>query len=221
VRDTTAALKRLGGSVAGSATHPLGSTDFSSYLLRAQSSGAKVIAFGDTGIDFVNAIKQAFEFGANTGATLAGLFTQITDVDAIGLEAAQGLVVTEAFYWDLNEQTRGFASRFENVMPQHMPTENQAGVYSSVLAYLRAVRMAQSKDGDRVVAAMKAHPIQDPLFGTVTIRPDGRAVHPMHAFRVKSAAESKRRWDYYSLVSTIPADEAFRPLKEGGCSLVQ
>ena len=219
VRDTTAALQRLGGSVAGSVEHPLGATDFASYLLQARSSGAKVVAFGDTGTAFVNAIKQAYEFGADTGATLAGLFTQITDVDAIGLQAAQGLVVTEAFYWDLNDQTRRFAERFANVMPQRVPTENQAGVYSSVLAYLRAVRASHSTDGGKVVAAMKAQPIQDTLFGTVTVRPDGRAIHPMYVFRVKSPAESKKRWDYYSLVSTIPAEEAFRPLGEGGCAM--
>ena len=220
VRDTTAALKRLGGSVAGSVEHPLGTTDFSSYLLQAQSSGAKVIAFADTGTDFVNAVKQAAEFGTNTTATLTGLLTEITDVDAIGLATAQGLIVTEAFYWDLNDQTRDFTKRFANVMPGRVPTENQAGVYSSVLAYLRAVRAAGTTDGDKVVAAMKAHPIQDTLFGTVTVRPDGRATHPMLVFRVKSPAESHGRWDDYALISTIPADEAFRPLEEGGCPLV-
>lgn len=221
VRDTTAALKRLGGSVAGDVEHPLGTTDFSSYLLQARSSGAKVVAFADTGMDFVNAIKQATEFGVNTTATLAGLLTEITDVEAIGLKAAQGLIVTEAFYWDLNDQTRDFTRRFANVMPERVPTENQAGVYSSVLAYLRAVRATGSKDGDKVVAAMKAHPIQDTLFGTVTVRPDGRAIHPMYVFRVKSPAESRGRWDLYALAATIPADEAFRPLNEGGCPLVR
>lgn len=220
VRDTTAALKRLGGSVAGDVEHPLGTTDFSSYLLQAQSSGAKVIAFGDTGTDFVNAIKQANEFGANAGATLAGLFTQITDVNAIGLPTAQGLIVTEAFYWDLDDRTRDFTKRFANAMPGRIPTENQAGVYSSVLAYLRAVHAAGTTDGDKVVAAMKAHPIQDTLFGTVTVRPDGRAIHRMLVFRVKSPSESHGPWDDYALVTTIPADEAFRPLKEGGCPLV-
>ncbi len=221
VRDTTAALKRLGGSVAGSVEHPLGTTDFSSYLLQAQSSGAKVIAFADTGTDFINGVKQAFEFGANKSATLVGLLPEITDVDAIGLQAAQGLIVTEAFYWDLDDQTRDFAKRFAKLMPGRVPTQNQAGVYSSVLAYLRAVRAAGTTDGDKVVAAMKAHPIQDTLFGTVTVRPDGRAIHRMLVFRVKSPAESHARWDDYALVTTIPADEAFRPLKEGGCPLVQ
>lgn len=220
MRDTTAALKRLGGSVVGSVEHPLGTTDFSSYLLQAQASGAKVVAFASTGTDFDNGVKQAAEFGLNKRATLTGLFTQITDVDAIGLRAAQGLIATEAFYWDLNPQTRAFTRRFQKAMPGRVPTENQAGVYSSVLAYLRAVRAAGSTDGATVVAAMRAHPIEDPLFGTVTVRPDGRAIHKMYVFRVKSPAESKARWDDYTLVSTIPASEAFRPLNEGGCPLV-
>ncbi len=220
VRDTTAALKRLGGSVAGSVTHPLGTTDFSSYLLQAQSSGAKVIAFADTGTDFINGIKQSAEFGANKTATLTGLFTQLTDVDAIGLPAAQGLVATEAFYWDFDDETRAFARRFAERMPGRVPTENQAGVYSSVLAYLRAVKEAGTVDGDKVVAAMRARPIEDKLFGTVTIRPDGRAIHRMLVFRVKAPAESRARWDDYALVATIPPEEAFRPLAEGGCPLV-
>ncbi len=220
-RDTTAALKQLGGAVAGSVKHPLGTTDFSSYLLQAQSSGAKVIAFASTGTDFVNAIKQASEFGVNQSATLAGLFTQITDVEALGPQAAQGLTLTEAFYWDLNDDTRAFTKRFAERMPGRVPTENQAGVYSSVLAYLRAVKAADSIEGEKVVAAMKAAPIHDALFGPVTIRADGRAIHPMYVFRVKTPAESKSRWDLYSLVDTIPADQAFRPLADGGCPMVK
>lgn len=219
-RDTTAALRRLGGAVAGSVEHPLGTTDFSSYLVQAQASGAKVIAFASTGTDFDNGVKQAAEFGLNKTATLTGLFTQITDVDAIGLEAAQGLIATEAFYWDLDPQTREFTRRFQKAMPGRVPTENQAGVYSSVLAYLRAVREAGSVDGAKVIAALRAHPIEDTLFGTVTVRADGRAIHRMYVFRVKSPAQSTARWDDYTLVSTIPAAEAFRPLDEGGCPLV-
>ena len=219
-RDTVAALKRLGGSVAGSVYHPFDTTDFSSYLLQAQASGAKVIAFAPTGTVFVNEVKQAAEFGINHTATLTGLFTQITDVDAIGLQAAQGLLVTEAFYWDLNDQTRAFTKRFAARMPGRVPTENQAGVYSSVLAYLRAARAANSVEGDKVLAAMRARPIDDALFGEVTVRADGRAIHPMYVFRVKSPAESHARWDDYTLISTIPADRAFRPLNEGGCPLV-
>jgi branched-chain amino acid transport system substrate-binding protein len=220
-RDTTEVLKSLGGTVAGSVRHPLGTTDFSSYLLQAQSSGAKVIAFASTGTDFINAVKQAAEFGVNKTATLTGLFTQIVDVEALGLQAAQGLTLTEAFYWDLNDNTRAFAKRFAEKMPGRVPTENQAGVYSSVLAYLRAAKAANSIEGEKVIAAMKAAPIQDALFGTVTVREDGRAIHPMYVFKVKTPAESKSRWDVYTLMATIPADVAFRPLSQGGCSLVK
>ena len=218
-RDTTEALTRLGGKVAGSVRHPLGTPDFSSYLLQAQSSGAKVIALASTGLDFINAAKQAAEFGVTRTATLAGLFTQITDVDALGTEAAQGLLLTEAVYWDLNDATRAFARRFAERMPGRVPTENQAGVYSSVLAFLRAARLAGTVEGERVVEAMRRAPIEDPLFGTVTVRPDGRAVHAMYVFRVKSPAQSASRWDLYTLVSTIPPELAFRPLGQGGCPL--
>ena len=219
-RDTTEVLKKLGGTVAGSVRHPLGTTDFSSYLLQAQSSGAKVIAFASTGGDFINAVKQAAEFGVTRTATLTGLFTQIVDVDALGLQAAQGLLLTEAFYWDLDDNTRAFTRRFQERMPGRVPTENQAGVYSSVLAYLRAARAANSVDGETVVAQMRRQPIEDSLFGTVTVRPDGRAIHSMHVFRVKTPAQSKARWDYYERIATIPAEQAFRPLDEGNCPLV-
>ncbi len=219
-RDTTAVLTSLGGKVAGSIKHPLGTTDFSSYLLQAQSSGAKVIAFASTGLDFINAAKQAAEFGVTRTATLAGLFTQITDVDALGLPAAQGLLLTEAFYWDLNDSTRAFTRRFAERLPGRVPTENQAGVYSSIMAYLRAARLAGSVEGERVVEATRRAPIEDPLFGTVTVRPDGRAVHAMYVFRVKAPAQSVSRWDLYTLVSTIPAELAFRPLEQGGCPML-
>ena len=219
-RDTVAALQKMGGSVAGSIKHPLGTTDFSSYLLQAQASGAKVIAFASTGTDFINAVKQAAEFGVTKTATLTGLFTQIVDVEALGLPAAQGLIATEAFYWDLNDQTRAFTKRYAEKMPGRVPTENQAGVYSSVLAYLRAAKAANSVVGEQVIAAMRAAPIDDPLFGPVTVRVDGRAVHAMHVFRVKAPAQSTSRWDVYALVSTIPPAEAFRPLADGGCKLV-
>jgi branched-chain amino acid transport system substrate-binding protein len=220
-RDATAVLTSLGGKVLGSVHHPLGTTDFSAYLLQAQASGAKVLALADTGADLVNAVKQASEFGIMKRMTLLGLFTQIVDVDAIGLQAAQGMLVTEAFYWDLNDQTRAFSRRFAQRFGGRMPTANQAGVYSSVLAYLNAVKAANSIAGDKVLAEMRRAPIEDKLFGTVTVRPDGRAIHPMYEFRVKSPAESKGRWDYYTLVATIPADKAFRPLAEGGCKLVK
>lgn len=220
-RDATAVLTALGGKVLGSVHHPLGTTDFSAYLLQAQASGAKVLALADTGADLVNAVKQASEFGIMKKMTLLGLFTQLVDVDAIGLQAAQGMLVTEAFYWDLNDQTRAFSHRFAQRFGGRMPTANQAGVYSSVLAYLHAVKAANSIAGDKVLAEMRRAPIEDKLFGTVTVRPDGRAIHPMYEFRVKSPAESKGRWDYYTLVATIPADKAFRPLAGGGCKLVK
>jgi branched-chain amino acid transport system substrate-binding protein len=219
-RDSTAVLTSLGGRVLGSVKHPLGTTDFSSYLVQAQSSGAKVIALADTGTDLINAVKQAAEFGITGKQVLAGLFTQIVDVDSIGLQAAQGLTVTEAFYWDLNDNTREFARRFSQRFNGRVPTANQAGVYSSVLAYLHAVKSANTIDGEAVVAEMRRRPIEDKLFGTVTVRQDGRAVHDMYTFRVKTQAESKSRWDVYKVLARIPGADAFRPLNQGGCKLV-
>ena len=219
-RDATATLTALGGRVLGSVKHPLGTTDFSSYLVQAQSSGAKVVALADTGTDLINAVKQAAEFGLTPKQTLAGLFTQIVDVDSMGLAAAHGLLVTEAFYWDLNDATRAFSRRFAQRFGGRVPTANQAGVYSSVLAYLRAVKAAGSIEGETVIAQLQKAPIQDALFGTVTVRKDGRAVHDMYTFRVKTAAESKGRWDDYQVVATIPGADAFRPLDKGGCKLV-
>ncbi|MFL5287092.1 MAG: ABC transporter substrate-binding protein [Rhodopila sp.] len=218
--DTQATLKILGATVAGSVRHPLGTTDFSSYLVQAQSSGAKVVALGDTGTDLVNAVKQAAEFRLTSTQTLVGLFTQITDVDSIGLQAAQGLTVTEAFYWDLNDATRAFARRFAQRNGDRVPTANQAGVYSQVLTYLNAVKAANTIDGEKVVAQMRKQPIQDALFGTVTVRQDGRAVHDMYTFRVKAPGESTSRWDLYQVIARVPGSEAFRPLDQGGCRLV-
>jgi branched-chain amino acid transport system substrate-binding protein len=219
-RDSSAVLASLGGKVLGSVKHPLGTTDFSSYLLQAQASGAKVVALADTGSDLINAVKQAAEFGLTKKQVLAGLFTQIVDVDSIGLQAAQGLTVTEAFYWDLNDNTRAFAQRFGQRFNGRMPTANQAGVYSSVLAYLDAVKAVNTIEGEAVVAAMRKQPIEDKLFGTVTVRQDGRAVHDMYTFRVKAPGESKSRWDTYNVLARIPGNQAFRPLDQGGCKLV-
>jgi branched-chain amino acid transport system substrate-binding protein len=219
-RDSAAVLTSLGGKVVGSIKHPLGTTDFSSYLLQAQSSGAKVVALADTGADLINAVKQAAEFGLTKKQILAGLFTQIVDVDSIGLAAAQGLTVTEAFYWDLNDDTRSFARRFAQRFGGRMPTANQAGVYSSVLAYLNTVKAAQTVVGEDVIAQMRRHPIEDKLFGTVTVRQDGRAVHDMYTFKVKAPGESKGRWDDYAVLARIAGDDAFRPLDQGGCRLV-
>jgi branched-chain amino acid transport system substrate-binding protein len=219
-RDSSAVLASLGGKVLGSVKHPLGTTDFSSYLLQAQASGAKVVALADTGSDLINAVKQAAEFGLTKKQVLAGLFTQIVDVDSIGLQAAQGLTVTEAFYWDLNDNTRAFAQRFGQRFNGRMPTANQAGVYSSVLAYLDAVKTVNTIEGEAVVAEMRKQPIEDKLFGTVTVRQDGRAVHDMYTFRVKAPSESKSRWDTYNVLARIPGNQAFRPLDQGGCKLV-
>ncbi|HBK07577.1 MAG TPA: ABC transporter permease [Acetobacteraceae bacterium] len=219
-RDSSAVLTSLGGKVLGSVKHPLGTADFSSYLLQAQASGAKVIALADTGADLINAVKQAAEFGVMQKQILAGLFTQIVDVKAIGLQAAQGLTVTEAYYWDLNDNTRAFARKFAQRFGDKMPTANQAGVYSSVLAYLRAVKEANTIAGEDVITAMQKHPIQDKLFGTVVVRKDGRAVHDMFTFRVKAPGESKSPWDVYKVLATVPGNEAFRPLDQGGCKLV-
>jgi len=222
-RDTSEVVKANGGRVLGSVRHPLNTADFSSYLLQAQASQAKVIGFANAGADATNAIKQAAEFGLAQGdRRLAGLLMFLTDVHSLGLQAAQGLLLTEAFYWDLDDATRAWSKRFaERVGGGRMPTMNHAGVYSSVLAYLRAVASVRSDSGVAVVDAMKRAPIEDKLFGgTVTVRADGRAVHPMYLFQVKRPEESKGAWDYYRLVATIPADEAFRPLDQGGCPLV-
>ena len=218
--DATAALVAAHGTVKGSTRLPLGTTDFGSPLLEAQGSGANVLAIATTGSDMINAIKQAGEFGLSKTITPAALFIQLSDVEAIGLPVAQGLQFTSAFYWDLNDGTRAFGRRFGAAMGGRMPTEDHAGVYSATLAYLRAVRDARSTVGETVVAQMRSAPFTDPLFGPVTIRPDGRAVHDMYRFRVKTPAESGGRWDLYQRLATIPATDAFRPLVDGNCKLV-
>jgi len=220
-RDTTEAVTKAGGKVVGSVKHPLNSSDFSSFLLRAQSSKAKVIALANAGADTINAIKQAAEFGITQGGqSLAGLLIFSSDVKALGLQAAQGLVLTEAFYWDQTDATRAFSKRFAEKFNGKMPTSAQAGVYSSVLHYLKAVAAANSKDSDAVMAKMKELPIDDALFGKGSIRPDGRAIHDMYLYEVKKPSESKGEWDIYKVVATIPANEAFRPMDQGGCPLV-
>ena len=221
-RDATEAIVKAGGSVVGSVSHPLGATDFGSYLLQAQASGAKVIALADTGADAINAIRQATEFNVLGPETrLAALFLQITDIDALGLKAARGLILSEAFYWDLNDSTRAFSARFAERMGGKMPTEDQAAAYSATLAYLRAVKSAGTIEGDKVLAEMKKSPIDDPLFGRVVVRVDGRAMHAMYVFRVKAPEQSKSRYDVYDLVETIPPEAAFRPLDQGGCPLAK
>ncbi|MCL8383927.1 ABC transporter substrate-binding protein [Xanthobacter aminoxidans] len=221
-RDTVAVVKAAGGQVLGSVKHPLGTSDFSSFLIRAQSSGAKVVGLASGGEDMINAIKQASEFGiVQRGQSIAGLFTFITDIHALGLKLAQGLVLTEAFYWDRDDASRAFAKRFAALHKGKMPTQVHAGVYSSIMHYLKAVEVAGTKDTNTVLAKMREMPIDDPLFGKGEVRIDGRAVHDMFLFKVKAPAQSKGEWDVYETLATIPAAQAFRPLNEGGCPLVK
>lgn len=221
-RDTEAAVTKGGGKVLGKVRHPFPGQDFSSFLLQAQASKAKVIALANAGGDTINSIKQASEFGITKGGqNLAGMLMFITDVHALGLNTAQGLIFTETFYWDLNDQTRAFAKRFAAANGGKYPSMVQAGVYASVLHYLKAVEAAKTDDGAKVVAQMKAMPTDDPLFGKGTIRVDGRKIHPAYLVEVKKPSESKGPYDYYKIRATIPADQAFRPLSEGGCSLVK
>ncbi len=221
-RDTSAVVEETGGQVLGVVRHPFPGQDFSSFLLQAQASGAKVIGLANAGGDTVNSIMQAAEFGiVQAGQSLAGLLVFITDVDALGLDDAQGLVLTEAFYWDLNDDTRAFSQRFAELGNGNMPTMIHAGVYASVLHYLKAVEAVGSADSDAVMAMMKEMETDDPLFGQGVIRTDGRKVHDMYLFRVKSPDESTGRWDYYELLNTIPAEVAFRPIEDGNCPLVQ
>jgi branched-chain amino acid transport system substrate-binding protein len=221
-RDTTDVVQANGGKVLGSVRHPFPGTDFSSFLLQAQASKAKVIGLANAGGDTINSIKQAAEFGITQGGqSLAGLLVFVSDVHALGLQTAQGLALTEAFYWDQNDASRAFAKRFAPQFKNLMPTMVQAGVYSAVLHYLKAVEaLKDDEDGKAVVAKMKELPTDDPLFGKGTIRPDGRKVHPAYLLEVKKPADSKHPGDFYNVRATIPADEAFRPLKEGNCPLV-
>ncbi len=222
-RDTEAVVLKSGGKVLGKVRHPLNTADFSSYLLQAQGSKAKIIGLANAGGDTINSIKQAAEFGIVAGGqNLAGLLVFISDVHGLGLQAAQGLILTESFYWDLNDSTRAWSKRFAERMNGRMPTMVQAGVYAAVTHYLKALdALGSDGDGKAVVAKMKEIPTDDPLFGKGEIRKDGRKLHPMYLFEVKKPAESKGPWDYYKLKSTIPADKAFRPLAEGGCPLAQ
>ncbi len=222
VRDTTALVKANGGTVVGDVRMPLGSPDMSSYLVQAQSSGAQVIGIANAGEDAVNTVKQATEFGiAHDGSQrLAGLLVFTTDIKSMGLATAQGLLLTESFYWDLNPSTRAWSARFAARDGGRLPTSNHAAVYSSVLAYLKSATAADTLSGSKVMKQMESGPIDDALFGPTTVRPDGRAVHAMYLFRVKTPAQSKGDWDFYNLVATIPAAQAFRPMSEGGCKLV-
>jgi len=221
-RDTTAVVIANGGKVLGSVSIPLNNADFSSFLLQAQSSKAKIIGLANAGGDTINSIKQGAEFGITAGGQkFAGLLVFITDVNSLGLKTAQGLVLTETFYWDMNDGTRAWTKRWQAQMPGKFPSMVQAGVYSAVTHYLKAVAALKSAaDGKTVVAKMKAMPTDDPLFGKGTIRADGRKIHPAYLFEVKKPEESKYPGDDYKLRATIPADEAFRPMKDDNCPMV-
>src|SRR5437667_495819 len=221
-RDVEAVVLKNGGKVLGKVRHPLNTQDFSSFLLQAQASKAKIIGLANAGGDTTNSIKQAAEFGiVKGGQNLAGLLVFLTDIHALGLPTAQGLIVTNTFYWDTNDQTRAFAKRFAERDKGIYPTMVHAGVYSAVTHYLKAVEALKSDDGTKVIAKMKETPTDDPLFGKGTIRADGRKIHPAYLVEVKKPAESKAAWDYYKVRATIPADQAFRPLKDGECPLVK
>jgi ABC-type branched-subunit amino acid transport system substrate-binding protein len=223
-RDTAAVVTANGGKVLGAVKHPLNNADFSSFLLQAQSSKAKIIGLANAGGDTTNAIKQAAEFGiVSGGQKLAGMLLFITDVHALGLKVAQGLNFTETFYWDANDKTRAFTKRFNEKYKKNPPTMVQAGVYSSLIHYFKALEAlgGNPHDGAQVVAKMKEMPTDDDLFGKGSIRADGRKIHPAYLFEVKTPAESKYPWDYYKLIATIPADEAFVPLEKSVCPMVK
>jgi branched-chain amino acid transport system substrate-binding protein len=223
-RDTSAVVEANGGKVLGKVRHPINTNDFSSFLLQAQASKAKVIGLANAGGDTINAIKQAAEFGiVKGGQSLAGLLVFAPDVGALGLQTAQGLMLTETWYWDFNDANRAWTKRWdkERNSPGKIPNMNMAGVYAGTLHYLKAVAALKSAaDGKAVVEEMKKLPTDDPLFGKGTIRADGRKLHPAYLFEVKKPSESKYPGDFYKLRATIPANEAFRPLNEGNCPLV-
>ena len=225
-RDTMRFVKEQGGQVLGNVRHPFPNNDFSSYLVQAQASRAKVIGLANAGTDLVTCIKQAAEFGiTRRGTKIAVLLMFVTDVHSLGLEAAQGLVLAESFYWDLNDRTRAFTNRVKGQMGGLMPTMAHAGCYAGTLHYLKAVASmgvaAAKASGRAAVERMKAMPTDDDCFGIGRIREDGRKIHPAYLFEVKKPEESKHPWDYYKLLQTTPAEEAFRPLAEGGCAFIR
>jgi branched-chain amino acid transport system substrate-binding protein len=220
-KDTANVVLKTGGKVLGSVRHPLNTSDFSSYLLQAQSSKAKVVGLANAGGDTINAIKQASEFGlTKSGQKLSPLLAFVTDIDSVGLETAQGLLLAEAFYWDLNDDTRAFSKRFMERV-KRVPTSAQAGVYSSVTHYLKAVKAAGTTDSAAVMKIMKETPINDMFARNGRIREDGRMVHDMYLFEVKKPSESKGRWDDYKLLATVPGNEAFQALEQSRCPLVK
>ena len=220
-RDAANVVRETGGKVIGDVRHPLNTSDFSSFLLQAQASKAKVVALANAGGDTTNALKQAAEFGLMKGGQkLIALLLEITDVHSIGLRDGQGLIVTDAFYWDRDDETRAFSNRFLAKVG-HMPTIIQAGLYSATMHYLKAIDATGTDDTAKVMAQMKATPINDFFTRNGRIREDGRMVHDMYLLEVKKPEESKGEWDLYKLLATVPADQAFRPLDKGGCPLVK
>jgi branched-chain amino acid transport system substrate-binding protein len=220
--NTMDAVKAAGGSVVGSVRHPLGTTDYSSYLLAAQASGADVLCLANAGGDTTTAIKQANEFGLGGQLAIVGPIVNINVIQGTGLKAAAGVLALTPFYWDMTDDTRAFAQRFAARHPRHiMPNDMQAGVYASLLHYAKAVKqVGAATDGRAVVKAMEAIPTDDKLFGKGTIRPDGRKLHPVYLFETKTPAESKSEWDMFKQIGMVPADQAFRPMSEGKCPLV-
>ena len=214
-------VKQLGGTIKGSVRHPLGASDFSSYLLQAQASGAEVVAFANAGGDTINGVKQAAEFGIPQGGqTLAGLLLNINDIQALGLETSQGLMLANSFYWDMTEETRGWSKKFEE-RTGRKPSMNQAGVYSSVRHYLKAVQELGTDDPDKVAAKMRAMPVTDMMMKEVRIAANGRVFDDMYLAQVKTPAESKYAWDYFKILKTVPGAQAYIDPKDSGCPLVK
>ena len=222
-KDASEMVKANGGTVLGSVRHPLNASDFSSFILQAQNSKAQVIGLANGAQDTVNAIKAAREVGITgaKGTKVASLLMFLTDVHSLGLRQAQGLMFSEGFYWDMDDQTRAFAARFEKLHKGYKPTMVQAGVYSSTLHYLKSVAAAKTDDSKVIAQKMRELPIDDPVMRNASIRPDGRVIHDMYLFQVKAPNESKGAWDYYKTISTIPADVAFKPLAQSACPLVK
>jgi branched-chain amino acid transport system substrate-binding protein len=220
-KDTGDVVKNAGGKVLGGVRHPLGTSDFSSFLLQAQTSGAKVVGLANAGGDTVNSIKAAAEFGITRKQSLAALLMLLTDVHAIGLNTAQGLYLTEGWYWDLNPETRAWADKFSKVMNGRKPNSNHASVYSATLHYLKAVQAAGTDDTAAVMAKMKEMPINDMFAKAGKIREDGRMVHDMYLFQVKKPSESKGAWDYYNLKGTVKGEDAFQPLAQSRCAAIK
>ena len=219
--DTGNIVKSKGGKVLGAVRHPLNSSDFASFLLQAQNSKAKVIGLANAGLDTTNSVKQASEFGIVAGGQkLAGLLLTLAEVHGLGLQAAQGLVLTEGYYWDLNDRTRDLAQRFFK-RTGRMPNMIQAGTYSATLQYLKAVKAAGTKDSDAVVKKLKELPVDDDFAQGGKVLANGRMVHDLYLFEVKKPSESKKPWDYYKLISTVPGDKAFPAAKDSGCPLTK